>query len=428
MPWISDVGRHRVQLLSFEHPRAGAVRLPSEDVLDGHVDWRLYLAALGHPAPVTTAEIMQVVPDLPLPVVDDFIDLGLIGKHELPWRHRQDPEERLYLRARLVPEHIGREEAAALGWTEMERRHRFLEGEDLFDGDDLFSLLAALWRGEDNKSLRALLTPEARALYNQIIDGVQQGHWPEHIITDRSLWGLLSALWIPSDLINPKLSEFHAWRALCNCYRWVLVGWFDKAKPQIERLLEAAHERRRKGKYRLPDAIRAEIYTMGAYLAQETNELEFAIKLLELAKNTHVEVRKNLLRLQDRRATVMNDRDHWENPYLMLGIPHGYPDWEEQWRYLRRDLNHDVDRLTHINAAKRRLAHAERHGSDFYVIPLDKTIYQLSEDRSAKLLPDIEALQRQTRQSRPEDMAQLRNRSVKSILADFQENLPQEMK
>jgi hypothetical protein len=419
MPWITETGRHRVQFLTFEHPRAGSVQLPSEDVLDGHPDWRIYLAALGHPAAVTADEVMRVVPSVSLPVVDDFLDLGLIGKQELPWRHRRDPAEQLYLRARLVPKHIKREEAASLEWNEMERRHHFLDGEDLFNGDDLFAMLAAFWRGESDLSLRTRLSPEARTLYDQIAVGAQTGHWPEHILKDKGLWALLATLWTPSELINPKLSEFHAWRALYNSYRWILMGWFDKAKPQIERLLEASGEMDGKRRHRLPDELRAEILTMAAYLAQETNELEFAIKLLERAQNTHPGVRKNLRHLRKRLATPMNDRDHWENPYLMLGVPHGDSGWDDQWRALRKQLDHDLDRLTHINAAKKRLAHADRNGADFYALPLDEAILHLPEARSAALLPEVDALPRRSAATTPPDLHNLRNRASLSILDDL---------
>ncbi|MEV7005866.1 hypothetical protein [Streptosporangium sp. NPDC051022] len=420
MPWITDVGRRKAQLLSFEHPLAGAVRLPGDDVLEGIAEWRLYLAALGHPARVRAAEVMLVVPEVSLSVVDDFIDLGLIGHRDRPWLERHAPDESLYLRARLAPDSIERQDAAVIRWTEMERRHAFLDGDELFDGDDLFSLLAAFWRGETDITLRTRLSSGGRTLYDEITVGAQTGRWPEHVVTDRGLWPLLAAHWTPSDSINPKLSEFHAWRALYNCYRWILMGWFDRAKPQVERLLEASNETDGKRGRLLPDAMRAEIHTMAAYLAQENNELEFAIKLLEMAQDTHPEVRENLRRLRERRALTVNNRDHWENPYLMLGVPHGDPGWEDQWRNLRKQLDHDIDRLTHINAAKRRLMHAERNGADFYVLPLEESSIHLSRERSAALLPPLETLQRRTPQSRPGDFDLLRENATRSLLDDFE--------
>ncbi|GAA3121384.1 hypothetical protein [Streptosporangium carneum] len=424
MPWITDVGRRKVQLLSFDHPLAGVVRLPGDDVLEGGAKWRLYLAALGHPARVTTAEVTRIIPDLPLTVVDDFIDLGLLGEREQPWRLRPDPDESLYLRARLTPDSIERQDATTLGWAEIERRHAFLEGDELLDGADLFSLLAAFWRGETDITLRTRLSSGGRALYDEITVGAQTGRWPQRIVTDRGLWPLLTAHWTPSESVNPKLSEFHAWRALYNCYRWILMGWFDRAKPQVEGLLEASNETDGKRERLLPDAMRAEIHTMAAYLAQENNELEFAIKLLEMAQDTHPEVRENLRRLRERRALTMNNRDHWENPYLMLGVPHGDPGWEDQWRDLRKELNHDVDRLTHINAAKRRLMHAERHGADFYVLPLEESSLHLSRERSAALLPPVEPLHRRTSQSKPEDFDPLRVNATRSLLDDFEFSMP----
>src|SRR5690606_27578862 len=75
MPWMSETGMRRVQVLAAEHPRAGEVSLPGADLLDGPAEWRIYLAALGHPARVRPDEITPVLPRLPLAVVDDLIDL-----------------------------------------------------------------------------------------------------------------------------------------------------------------------------------------------------------------------------------------------------------------------------------------------------------------------------------------------------------------
>lgn len=419
VPWMTDAGRRRVQLLSFEHPKAGSVRLPGEDVLDGSSDWRIYLAALGHPTPVSAAEVLRVVPDVPLPVVDDFIDLGLIGRSDLPWRLRDDRDERTYLIARLAPEQISGEDAVMLGWDEMERRHRFLEGEDLSDGDDLFSLLASFWRGEPDISLRTRLPAGARTVYDQILVGAQTGRWPEHITADRGLWALLAALWTPGDTVNPENSEFHAWRALYNSYRWILMGWLDKARSQVQRLLKAADKSASGEGIRISADICAEVYNMGAYLAQETGELELAIMLLERVGKPSPVVAENLEYLRRRRATLINDRDHWENPYLMLGVPHGDPDWEDQWRALRKQLHGDLDRLTQINAAKRRLAHAERNGGRFYALPLDEGVLVTPRKRSAALLAEVEPLRRRTPQSGPEDLAGLRARAIRTLLDEF---------
>lgn len=419
MPWMTDVGRRRVQLLSFEHPKAGSIRLPDEDVLDGSVDWRIYLAALGHPTPVSTAEILQVVPDVPLSVVDDFIELGLLGSDDRPWRLRDDKSERTYLKARLAPKKIGRADAVALGWDEMERRHRFLEGEDLDDGDDLFSLLASFWRGEPDISLRTRLPVEARVIYDQIIVGAQVGRWPEHITTDRGLWALLAALWVPGGIVNPENSEFHVWRALYNSYRWILMGWLDKARVQVQHLLKAADKSASGEGIKISADLCAEAYNMGAYLALENEELELAVKLLRRIRKQSPALTENLKYLRRRRATLINDRDHWENPYLMLGVPHGDPDWEDQWRALRKQLNGDIDRLTRINSAKRRLSHAKRNGGQFYVLPLDERVLLTPRKRSAVLLPEAEPLQRRTPQSGPEELAGLRAGAIRALLDEF---------
>ncbi|MEV4296069.1 hypothetical protein [Microbispora rosea] len=419
MPWMSDIGARRVQLLSFEHPIAGRVKLPGEDVLDGAPEWRIYHAALGHPAAVGADEIARVIPESPLSVVDDFIDLGLVGPDDEPWRLRSDEKENLYLRARLTPESLSRDEAHRLGWAELERRHAFLGGDDLVDGDDIYSLLAAFWRGETDIRLRSAVPAERRPLFDEIMLGSQTGHWPQHITKDRGLWALLAALWTPADLINAKASEFHAWRALYNSYRWMLMGWLDKAKAQVQRLTYAAAHKSEDGRPFLPDSMRAEIHNMAAYLTQETNDLERGIRLLEAVQDLHPVVAENLRRLRDRRSQLVNKRDHWENPYLMLGVPHGDPDWESQWRDLRKQLDGDVDRLTLINAAKRRLQQAERSEADFYVLPLDEQALQMPLKRSSLLLPPVEPLTRRTPPSGATEITALRDAAAQTIISDF---------
>ncbi|MEV5409603.1 hypothetical protein AB0K60_12300 [Thermopolyspora sp. NPDC052614] len=418
MPWISEIGARRVQFLAFEHPRAGEVRLPGDDVLDGTAEWRLYLAALGHPARVRPEELLEVIPEVPLPVIDDLIDFGLLGRHDRPWRLRPDAQERLYLAARLHPQSIEATEAEALGWTELERRYAFLQGDDLV-GDDLYALLAAWWRGEHDIGLRSALPANKRPLFDELLFGVQTGRWPDHIVSDKGLWALLAANWRPSKPINAKISEFHSHLALFRCYRMILFGEPDKIRPQLDLLLVAARGPGPDGDHLLPEMLRAEIHNMAAYLAQGTNDLGRGIRLLKAVREAHPAVAENLRILRERQATVVNDRDHWENPYLMLGVPHGDPNWKEQWRNLRKEHNADTDRRVLINGAKARIERAELHGTSFFQLPLDPNSIVLPRNRSAALLPEIRPLDRRTSPSTPSDVRTLRDRAILSVLDDL---------
>ena len=416
-PWMSDIGMRRVQVLAVECPRAGEVKLPGADLLDGPTEWRIYLAALGHPARVSPDEITAVIPGLPLPVVDDLIDLGVVGREEEPWNLREDEDERLYLRARLIPRSLSRDDARRLGWAELERWHAFVAGDEL-DGDDVYSLLAKFWQGHADIRLRSSLRPEQRPLFDEIIRGAQTGHWPAHITAERGFWALLMALWEPAGPVNPKAGEFHAWRALHQAYHWILTRALDKARAQVERLVEAAG--RAGGRHRpvVNRRIRAELHNMAAYLAQETNELDRGIRLLEEVEDIHPEVKENIRRLKERKSLPRNRREHWENPYLMLGLPHGAPDWEVRWRRLRKEFDDDIDRLTLINEAKRRLSQADREGADFYVLPLDEKNLQVPRRRSPSLLPPVEPMPRRT-ESEPQDFRMLRDAAAPTLLDEL---------
>ncbi|ADG88257.1 hypothetical protein [Thermobispora bispora] len=416
MPWMSETGMRRVQVLAAEHPRAGEVSLPGADLLDGPAEWRIYLAALGHPARVRPDEITPVLPRLPLAVVDDLIDLGVVGRDEEPWNMRGDAGERLYLRARLIPRSLSRDDARRLGWAELDRWHAFLAGEDL-DGDDVYAMLARFWQGHADIRLRASLPPEQRPLFDEIMRGAQTGHWPAHITAERGFWALLMALWSPAGLINPKAGEFHAWRAAHQAYRWILARDLRKAREQAELLVDAARQVRG-GRHLVSRQLRAEIHNMAAYLAQETEELDRAIRLLDEVADVYPEVTENIRRLKERRSLPRNRREYWENPYLMLGLPHGAPGWEATWRRLRKEFDDDLDRLTMINEAKRRLTHADRHGADFYVLPLEEKNLQAPRRRSPRLAPPLEPLPRRT-QSEPRDFRMLRNAAARTLLDEL---------
>ncbi|MFF4625832.1 hypothetical protein [Nonomuraea jabiensis] len=426
MPWLGTQGERHAQLLAMDLPGMGATkRLPNE-FLDGGPGWRCYLAALGHPARVAADEIGQVVPRVPLTVVDDLIDLGLIGAEDQPWRLMRDPGEGVYVRARLAPETITRADAGQLQWSEMERRHAFLDGADL-DGDDVYGMLAGLWQGEVDVRLRGQLPVEQQTLLDQMQHGAQVGRWPQELINDHALWGALAALWTPGEAIEAKLSEFHTWRGLYVCYLHILVGNFKKASAQIEKLLEAAATVDQHGGWLLDQCSFAEVHNMGAYLAQRNNELELAIKLLSDKDVVSDETAaQNLALIRKRRETLVNDREDWQNPYLALGLAHGDPDWKEQYRALLRIVRGNTEREAAINRAERRLRRATSE-TQFFVVPLSEDIFlPPSDGRSSALLPPVEPLLRRTPASMSADFLTLRERAAEELLAEFHVSPPTE--
>ncbi|MEV4896344.1 hypothetical protein AB0K48_43975 [Nonomuraea sp. NPDC055795] len=419
MPWLSPLGALQAQVMAMELPRAGGMKPLAQEFLGGGAGWRCYLAALGHPAMVSKNEIGEVVPYVPLTVLDDLIDLGLIGAEEQPWRSRSDPDERIYVRARLAPETVTRSEAQQLQWRDMERRHAFLKGEDL-TGDDLYGRLAGLWRGEVDVRLRDMLPVEQQTLLDQIQHGAQLGRWPQPLVNDQGLWGALAALWTPTEAIEAKQSEFHAWRGLHLCYRHLFMGDIKKATAQTEKLLKAAAAVDARGERFLSRSTFAEVNNLGAYLAQQYNELEFAIKLLSDEDVASDEVAaRNLALLRKRQETLVNDREDWQNPYLVLRLAHGDPDWKEQSRQLLRSVRGDTEREAAINRAERRLRRATSE-SQFYVVPLSEDIFLSPADgRTAVLLPPAGPLPRRTPETRSEDLLLLREQAARELLIEF---------
>ncbi|SNT42626.1 hypothetical protein SAMN05216276_10428 [Streptosporangium subroseum] len=421
MPWMSERGIKRVQFMAVNAPRA-IKTLPSE-LLEGDIPWRAYLAVLGHPAQVTKEEFALILPGLPIAVLDDMIDLGLVGSEDKPWDYPKLEKDRIYLRARITPNSITADEAELIHWPEMQRRHSFLSGTEL-SGDDIFGLLAALWRGEKDLRLRTLLPTEKREIFDRILLGAETGRWPESITRDYGLWTLLSALWTPASIIDAKQSEFHTWRAFYNCYRWILMGWIEKSKLQIEKLMEATAAVDSKGEYLLDHLTHAEINNIGAYLAQDTNELEFSIRLLKEVVDVDPIIADNLKIIQGRKATTVNDREPWQNPYLSLGLPHGYEDWKDQYRSLLKQLKGDNERLSEINKASKRIRDAELKFINFFIIPIDDETLLPPVQRSSALLPPVEGLSRRTPQSTEEDLTTLRDAAAYEILNDFNFTIP----
>ncbi|MEV4802320.1 hypothetical protein AB0K18_20080 [Nonomuraea sp. NPDC049421] len=419
MPWLSLRGERHTQLLAMDLPGMGAIQPLSDEFLDGGPGWRCYLAALGHPTRVTADEIGQNIPRVPLTVVDDLIDLGLVDADEQPWRLRSDASEGVYVRARLAPETITRADARQLQWSEMERRHAFLNGEHL-GGDDIYGMLTRLWQGEVDVRLRGQLRLEQQTLLDQMQHGAQVGRWPQELIDDHGLWGALAALWTPGEAIEAKLSEFHAWRGLYVCYRHILAGNFRKASLQVQKLLEAASAVDEKGGWLLDKETFAEVRNMGAYLAQQSNELELAIKLLADKDVASDEIAaQNLALVRKRRETLVNDREDWQNPYLALGLAHGDPNWKEEYRWLLRQVRGDTEQEAAINRAERRLRRATSE-TQFFVVPLSEDIFLPPADcRSTALLPPLEPLPRRTPASTSADFLTLREQAIEELLAEF---------
>ncbi|MEV4372951.1 hypothetical protein AB0J71_38195 [Nonomuraea sp. NPDC049637] len=434
IPWMSERGIRRVALLAAPRPMFGTVRQLDSASLDGDIYWRLYLAVLGHPARISPEEVLPLIPELPLPIVDDLVDIGVLGQDDGPWAHRKDTYESAYLRARLVPESISRADAEHISWAENAARHAFLDG-DAVMGNDLLEMLAALYTGDkvDLFALRTMLPPPQRRLINEIMDGMSVGRWPAHVTSDRELWRLLDEQWARSvqedgghrdsktsrgsRLINATHGEFHAWRAFCSAYNCILDGRIDRAVQQAESL----------EKVDANTDLRAEINNMLAYLAQRPDQwkdedLEKADKLLDQVRHLHPTVEKNLDIVRNRSLISVNNRTSWENPYFILGLPHGDPAWNARWRDLSTDHRDDVEKLAACNDAWQRLHEAEKFGTPFFALPLDAATLNFPEGRSSALLPPLQPLPRRTATGQ-DDLQFLKSLAAPDLLIDFDDQI-----
>ncbi|GGL15947.1 hypothetical protein [Planomonospora parontospora] len=431
IPWVSDRGIRRVALLAAPRPQLGTVRPLDSTLLDGDLYWRLYLAILGHPAQIHPEETIPIISQLPLPIVDDLIDMGVIGREDEPWEHREDSQEAVYLRARLAPESISRADAEHIGWKENVARHDFLNGEPV-NGDELLEKLAALYTGDTDSffDLRTVLPPAQRSLLDEILEGARIGRWPQHVTADRGLWGLLVEQWAASvresdeqhgsdasrgsRLINATHSEFHSWYVLCVVYNWILAGQVEWAIEQAKSL--------EKIKSTSP-SLQVEINNLLAYLAQKPNEQRYedltkAEKLLSEVRDLHPSIRNNLTLVQDRRMLSMNDRTSWENPYFTLGLPHGSPDWNEQWQKLSVAYRDDIEKSSIINEALERIQAARKFGSHFFSLPLEPEIMHIPKARSGALIPPLSPLSRQTTTNQDE-LQFIKSLTAHLLIEDF---------
>lgn len=422
VPWISERGLTKTILLTEARPTADATGPLPHEVWEGALHWRLYLAVLGHPAPLVVQEIAAELRQLPLSLIDDLIDTGVLGSDDQPWKQRSDPREASYLRARLVPEAVTSEEAVELRWAESVARHAYLAGAEQ-TGDAVLDMLIDLHRADRSRlfDLRAALPAQQRALLQDIIEGAQVGRWPDAVTADRGLWGLLTAQWtasISSDAtrarpIDPHHGDFHAWRAYCAAYERILAGDIDGAVRQTA-LFEGTNVS--------DERLSAEIDNVRAYLAMRPDEhrhedLGRAEEFLEGIADAHADARSNLALVRKRRQIRVNDRESWENPYFVLGLRNGDAEWTPQWRELSRLHRDDVDALARVNQAWQRIRDSEQTAA-FFKVPLNDDVLDAPLHRSSALLPPLSALARRTITT-ADDLSFVKALAAPDLLSEF---------
>ncbi len=406
--WLSEVGEQRLTALAAgEDPLAvsgsedpyGAFALLSAFATDGT-------------AVFPPRMLPRVLPWIPVSVLDDLIDAGVVGPEHQPWQYRAEETEHAYLIARLVPEQVTTEQAAALEWTAPQRQRAFLAGgAPLPPVGDVYDLLerAAVGDASVVKELEGMLPRDLVLRLRRLLDGVDVGNWDRDLWEDRGLWRLIFSLWEPKAAVNPSRSPLHALMALRQAYDLLCLNDLTRASSQIDKLVS----------FETADpAYRAEALNFHAYTLLLREELNAAAVALKGISGSHELAESNLRMVEQRRAVPRNDRPAASNPYLDLGLPHGAPSWESRYRDLRREHVHDVDMSARLNSAMKRIRDAERDEdwSGFFVLPLDLDVFELPDEVPVTLVPPLAPLTRRTTPRSPDSLALVRQRAVADLL------------
>ncbi|MGW8682967.1 hypothetical protein ACWGNN_18210 [Streptomyces sp. NPDC055817] len=406
--WLSEVGEQRLTALT-----AGDDTLVvpgSEDPSGAFALLRAF--ATDGTAAFPPRMLPRVLPWIPLSVLDDLIDAGVVGPEHQPWQYRAEEAEHAYLKARLVPDQISADQATALEWTAWQRRTAFLAGgESLPQAGDVYDLLEQVADGDASvvKELKRELPRDLVLRLRRLLDGGDVGSWDRDIWEDRGLWRLIFSLWEPKAAVNPSRSPLHALMALRQAYDLLCLNDLAHASSQIDKLMS----------FETADpAYRAEALNFHAYTLLLREELNAAAVVLKGISGAHELTESNLRMIEQRRAVPRNDRPAASNPYLDLGLPHGAPSWETRYRELRREHVHDVDMSARLNSAMKRIRDAERDEdwSGFFVLPLDLRVFELPDEVPVTLVPPLAPLTRRTTPHSPESLGLMRRQAVADLL------------
>jgi hypothetical protein len=128
--------------------------------------------------------------------------------------------------------------------------------------------------------------------------------------------------------------------------------------------------------------------------------------------------------VQRQSQLTTNDRQPWENPYLILGVDHVAPPevWKQAWRRIRTEKAHDIDQLSRVNEAKDMITTLERDGTNGWgqvlIVPLDaKTLRPFTEQVSRHLLPGPHPYPNRTRHLLAQAVEQLRSEAIRELLS-----------
>lgn len=371
---------------------------------------------------------------LPLPLLDDFIDEEWITAAPEP----DGSPRTAYLRARLAPETLSDTELSLLGWRlERERREAGPGSEPGPDWPDAWRLL---WRLQQ-RDARAVdeewpaLPRTVRGLLDELRAVRETGLVPRDLAADQALWPLLECL-APEARSDSK--QFHGWlavrrllRALRHVHRAQIHGDHELAEAQRQTARDLAG--------RLAYAsqpVRWEAQNIRAYLLAPTDPAEGAACLThdaeshlprqnELGEQAVATLISNRAFLEQRRPS---DRDRPVNPYLILGVEDGSPDWKQSWRALRREL--DESGRIMANQAKDAIEAAQREDKDTWrlTVPLAPGRWTAPASVSHRLDLPAQPVERATEPPTESDRQWARTAAAHEIITMATSRLPQAAK
>lgn len=179
--WLSEVGEQRLTALATGD---SSFAVPGSEDPSGGFAPSAFATTHGT-ATFPTRMLPRVLPWIPLSVLDDLIDAGVVGPEHQPWQSRAEDAEHVYLKARLVPDQVTPEQATALEWTAWQRRKAFLAGgESLSSVGDVYDLLERVVEGDASvvKGLERKVPRDRVLRLRRLLDGVAVGNW------DRDIW------------------------------------------------------------------------------------------------------------------------------------------------------------------------------------------------------------------------------------------------
>ncbi|MCG3039789.1 hypothetical protein L7D48_04260 [Streptomyces sp. S1A] len=425
--WLNEPGLERCRVLCSTAPGAELVGRRARAVSGGPAFSLFVTAATRGAVPVPNRFLEEVLSWAPLSVVDELVEHGGLLAEDEPWRSR-DEAEALYLRARLAPTAVTRQEAERLGWDSYLRRCDFLNGGTPLrrEPEDVWDLLYDVVVDGDLSSIDALdaALPRAQQIeLRNIRSGALTGQWSLETVADRGLWLLMSTLWQPGGPVDPTRSAFHALIALNRAYDLVKSGDLEAAARQARSFTGEDGTGRN-----VPAPLLAEAYTIAAYTAAVEGSLAAAEEHARKAAERGGDIaERNLALVLAWRATTKNDRGPVTNPFLEIGLDHGSTRWEQHCREIFVQREGDQAGQARLNQAEDRIRGALRSDAGwdvFFQIPLDHSRYVMPTAVPRQLIPPLEPLPRRTSVTSGADLEAIRARAAVELIDDFRTTAP----